>query len=172
MGKYSWLMRIAGYSLAVAAALLLTGLLLNIKASKTSLIFLGIFCIGFLVLTIFPTDVPASPPTPHGLIHALAALIALISLAISMITWGVDFKKNENWKSFAKPSIFFGVVSVVLFIVHFASPVTIRGLTQRILLVWDISWLLLVSLKLYRNALFVSPIKYESVVFSQVQKGA
>jgi hypothetical protein len=70
-----------------------------------------------------------------------------------MIAWGFVFKKNENWKSFAKPSIYFGVISLVLFMVHFASPLPIRGLTQRILLVWDISWLLLVSWKLYRNAL-------------------
>ncbi len=152
VGNYSWLMTTAGYALTSAAALLLTGLLLNIKASKKSSITLGIFCVGFLLLSIFPTDVPVVPPTPHGLIHPLAALIALISLAISMITWGFDFKKNENWKSLAKPSIFFGVISLVLFIVHFASPIPLKGLTQRFLLAWDISWLFLVSRKLYQES--------------------
>ncbi len=152
VGEYSWLMMIAGYSVTIATALLLTGLLLNIRSSKKSIISLGIFCVGFLLLTIFPTDVPVVPPTPTGLIHALAALIALISLAISMIAWGFVFKKNDNWKSFATPCIFFGVLSLSLFIVHFASPLPIRGLTQRFLLVCDISWLLLVSWKLYRNA--------------------
>ena len=48
---------------------------------------------------------PVVPPSPTGLIHALAALIALISLGITMIAWGLFFKKNEKWKSFAKPSI-------------------------------------------------------------------
>ena len=159
VGNYSWLMKMAGYSLTIASALQLTGLLQNIKASKKSSIALGIFCIGFFLLSIFPTDVPVIPPTPHGLIHALAALIALISLAISMFTWGFDFKKSENWKSIAKPSMFFGAMSLVLFLVHFASPIALRGLTQRILLVWDISWLILVSRKLYCNAMIVSTAK-------------
>ena len=162
VGNYSWLMKIAGYSLTIAAALLLTGLSMNIKASKKSIVSLGIFCIGFLLLTIFPTDVPVVPPTPHGLIHALAALIALISLAISMFTWGSIFKKNENWKSFANTSIFFGVTSLVLLIVHFASPISLKGLTQRFLLVWDISWLFLVSKKLYQDAIFVVTAAYTS----------
>ena len=159
VGNYGWLMTMAFYSLAFAAALLLRGLQLNIKSSKIGSITLGIFCLGILLAGIFPSDVPVFPPTPHGLIHALAALIALICLGISMIAWGVDFKKNQHWKSSAKTSLFFGVISLVLLIVHIASPVTLKGLTQRFLLVWDIGWLLLVSWKLYGNAMINSPTK-------------
>jgi len=151
--NYSWLLTTSYFVLAIAAALMLTGLLLNIDTSKTSKLMLGMFCFGMVLAAIFPTDVPVTSPTPIGLIHALAALTALISLGISMIAWGFVFRKNNNLKSLATPSIFFGVLSLVLFIVHFVSPVSIKGLTQRILLVWDISWLLLVSWKLYRNAL-------------------
>lgn len=151
VGSYSWLMTIAFYALTTAAVLLLTGLSLYFKATKKSIITLSIFCIGFLVLSIFPTDVPVIPTTPHGLIHALAALIALICLGIAMITWSFVFNTNENWKSFTKPSLFFGIVSLLLFIVHFASSHAFKGLTQRILIIWDITWLLLVSIKLYLN---------------------
>ncbi len=159
VGSYSWLMTIAFLTLSSAAALLLTGLLLTIIASITSSITLGIFSFGILLASIFPTDVPVVPPTPTGLIHALAALFALISLSISMIAWGFVFKKNENWKGFAKPSMIFGAISLVLFIAHFVSPGPLKGLTQRILLGWDISWLLLVSWKLYRNSEFILPTK-------------
>jgi len=144
-------MTTADYALTTAAVLLLTGLSLYFKASKKSMITLGIFCIGFLVLSIFPTDVPVIPTTPYGLIHALAALIALICLGIAMITWSFVFNTNENWKSLAKLSLFFGIVSLLLFIVHFASPIALKGLTRRILIIWDITWLLLVSIKLYLN---------------------
>ena len=157
VGNYSWLLKISYYVLATSTALMLTGLLLNIDASKTSIITLGIFSFGILLASIFPTDVPVLPPTSIGLIHGIAALIALISLGITMIAWGFVFKKKENWKSFVKPSTYFGVLSLVLFIIHFASPLPIRGLTQRFLLVWDISWLLLVSNKLYRNSLLPEP---------------
>ena len=106
VGEYGWLMTIAFYALAFGAALLLRGLLLNITSSKTSKITLSIFCIGMLLVAIFPTDIPGELPTPHGLIHGFAALIALTSLGISMIVWGVVFKKNNNLKNLATPSIF------------------------------------------------------------------
>ncbi len=151
IGSYSWLL-ITGYNvLATSTAVFLAGLLLSMKASKKSIFTLGIFCFGILLASIFRTDFPLGQPTFYGLIHALAALIALICLGISMIAWGSVFKKNENWKSLSKPSLFFGVISLGLFIVHFASPLSIKGLTQRILLLWDISWLLLVSSRLYDN---------------------
>ena len=114
---------------------------------------------GILLVAIFPTDVPVIPPTPRGLVHGFSALIALTSLGISMIAWGTVFKKNENWERLAKPSLFFGVMSLLLFIVFFASPIPLRGLTERILMVWDISWLILVSSKLYRNSGFITPVK-------------
>jgi hypothetical protein len=151
VGNYGWLMTLAFYTLAIAAALLLIGLLQDCKASATGCITLGIFSVGILLAGIFPTDLPGNPPTPCGLIHGFAALIALLNLGISMIAWRNVFKKNESWKSFAKPSIFYGVVSLVLLIIFVGSPISFRGLTQRILLGWDISWLLLVSWKLYQN---------------------
>ncbi len=153
IGNYSWLLTISYNVLATSTALLLTGLLLNIRATKKNIITLGIFCLGILLASIFKTDIPLMQTTLHGLIHALAALIALICVGISMILWSSVFKKNQNWKSLSKPSLFFGVISLGLFIVHFASPLAIKGLTQRILLLWDISWLLLVSSKLYYNGI-------------------
>ena len=156
VGNFGWLMTIAFYALAFAAALLLRGLLLNTTSSKASKITLSIFCVGMLLVAIFPTDVPVDPPTPRGLIHGFAALIALTSLGISMIVWGVVFKKNNNLKNLATPSIFYGVVSLVLLIIFIASPISFRGITQRFLLAWDISWLFLVSRKLYLHSALVA----------------
>lgn len=158
VGNYSWLLTTSYDVLAASATLLLIGLVLNNDSSKSSIITLGLFCIGILLASVFPTDVPVVHPTKTGIIHCIAALIGLISLGISMIIWGSVFKNNENWKSFAKLSIYFGAISLVLFIIHFVSPIPIKGLTQRILLVWDISWLLLVSSKLYRNSKLPNPI--------------
>jgi hypothetical protein len=152
VGKYDWLMTIAFYSLAFGASLLLRGLLLlNTISSKTSKITLGIFCVGIFLVAIFPTDIPGELPTVRGLIHGFAALIALTSLGISMIAWGTVFKKNNYLIKLATPSVFYGVVSLVLLIIFIASPISYRGLTQRFLLAWDISWLFWVSRKLYRD---------------------
>ncbi len=157
VGDYGWLMTIGFFSLAIAALLLLIGLSMNLTTSNVSKITLGIFCAGTLLFSIFPTDVPVVlRPTPRGLIHGFAALIALIVLGVAMIAWGVVFNKNERWKGLKKLSIFFGVMSLLLFIIFLASPIPLRGLTERILLVWDVSWLLLVSRKLYHNAILIS----------------
>lgn len=152
VGNYSWLMTIAFYSLAFAATLLLRGLLLNITSSKTSKITLSIFCVGMLLVAIFPTDIPGAVPTVRGLIHGFAALIALTSLGISMIAWGIVFKKNNTLKKLATPSIFYGLVSLVLLIIFVASPISYRGLTQRLLLACDVSCLFWVNMKLYQGA--------------------
>lgn len=156
VGNYNWVMTAGFYLLTMASAALLVGLLLGIKASKKGMVTFGIFCIGSILIAIFPTDVPVIPPTFHGLIHGFAALIALIDLPIAMIFLGYVFKENENWKSLAKPSLFFGLTSLVLFIIFFACPNTLKGIAERILLIWDVCWLLLVSNKLYSNSLMSS----------------
>ncbi|HRH51569.1 MAG TPA: DUF998 domain-containing protein [Panacibacter sp.] len=148
VGDYSRLMTTAFLSLATGVSLVLLALTRNVKASKTSIITLGIFCVGAFLLAIFPTDIPGDPPTSTGLIHGLSALVALLNLGIAMISWGFVFRRNEEWKSMTKLSWFFGAVSLALFIIFFMSPPAFRGLMQRILLVWNISWILLINRKI------------------------
>lgn len=150
VGKDSRLMTIAFFALAIASTLLLMGLMLHVSDSRTGRITLGIFCAGIFLAAIFPTDVPAFPQTTVGLTHALAALIALLNIGISMIAWGISFKKNKDLKSFASLSVLWGVISLTILVLHIASPISVRGLTQRILLTWNISWLFLVNFHLYR----------------------
>ena len=65
-------------------------------------IVMGMFCLGILLAGIFPTSVLVEPPTHRGLIHGLAALIALFSLAVVMIALGRSFRKNDMLKSISK----------------------------------------------------------------------
>lgn len=148
VGDFSWLMTTAFLSLATGVSLLLLALTRNVKASKTSVITLGIFCVGAFLLAIFPTDIPGDSPTSTGLIHGLSALVALLNLGIAMISWGFVFRRNKEWNSMAKLSWFFGAVSLALFIIFFMNPPAFRGLMQRILLLWNISWILLINRKL------------------------
>lgn len=152
VGNYSWLMTIAFYALAFASALLLGGLMIQVKSSKSPKITLSIFSLGILFAGIFPTDLPGNTPTTGGLIHGFAALIALLNIGISMIAWGVAFKKQDHLKRLAKPSIYFGVVSLALLILFIASPESLRGGTQRLLLNCNLCWLILVSRQMYQDA--------------------
>lgn len=152
VGNYGWLMTIAFYCITTGATLLLIGLIKDTKATQKSIFLMGIFCIGFLLLSIFRTDVPVRTLSPHGLIHALAAIASLLSLGISMITWSAVFKRDDFWKHLAKPSLIFGISSLILLVVHIASPEAWLGVTQRFLIFWDVCWLILISTTLYRNA--------------------
>jgi Protein of unknown function (DUF998) len=151
VGKDSWLMTIAFYALSIASTLLLMGFMQHVSASLTGKITLGIFCAGIFLAALFPTDVPAFPQTTVGMIHGFAALIALFNLSISMIAWGISFQKNNEFKKIAKPSVVWGGISFILLVIFIASPISVRGLTQRILLTWNISWLFLVNFHLYRT---------------------
>ncbi|MCO5935897.1 DUF998 domain-containing protein [Mucilaginibacter sp. RB4R14] len=130
---------------------IITGLVNNIKASKSATITLGLWFACAFLFSIFTTDLPGTPPTPQGLIHGFSALIGLLSLSIAIITWGFSFKKNNDWQRMAKTSWFFRVISVVLFIIFLLSPPSIRGFSERILIACDTCWLILVNRQLYVN---------------------
>ena len=161
IGNFGWLLTLGFFGIVTGGSFLVAGLLQYFKASKTSVITLGLWCLGMLIAGLFKTDLPGSAPTPKGLIHAFAALIAFISLGIAMISWGFVFNKNKSWFQMGKLSWFFGVISIILFIIFFRSPPSIRGLTQRMLIMLDISWLLIVNRKLFQSA---GAIKYASSV--------
>ena len=145
VGDSGWLMTLGFLGVAAGALFLGIGLLKQFKPAKTSLFILGIWSTGMLIAGVFKTDLPGFAPTPAGLFHGIAALIAFISLGIAMISWGTVFSENRHWRPLGKLSFIFGTASLVLFIIFFLSPPSFRGLTQRILIVWDLCWLLLVN---------------------------
>lgn len=62
-------------------------------------------------------------------------------------------KQQVNCKMIMITSWAFGVISIVLFVIFFMSPPSFRGITQRMLIVWDMLGLLLVNRALFRNAI-------------------
>lgn len=151
VGHDGWLMTLGFFGIAIGASCLITGLVNSVKASKTAKITLGIWCVCTFLFSIFITDLPGTPPTPQGLIHGFSALIALLCLSIATIAWGFTFNKTAGWHHMAKISWFLGLMSVVLFIVFLLSPPSVRGLTERLLLVCDTTWLILINRQLYIN---------------------
>jgi hypothetical protein len=157
VGNYSWLMILGFLGMAVGALCLIIGLLNSLEASKTGIITLVLWCGCTFLFSIFVTDIPGDRPTPQGLIHGFAALIALLNLSITMLAWGHIFNRNGSWRNMAKTSLFFGVVSIAIFIAFLLSPPSIRGLTERILIILDISWVILVNRQL---VVLLTPIQH------------
>lgn len=148
VGNFGWVMTIGFLGAFTGGLLLIIGLCQYFKPTVSAVIALSCWCVGIFMSGLFKTDVPGEKVTATGLIHGFSALIALLSLGIAMIAWSRNFSRNTAWKKLAKPSLFFGVISILLFVLFFMSPPSFRGLTQRILIAWDISWLLLINRQL------------------------
>ncbi len=151
IGNYGWVQTIGFFSLAIGQLFLIIGLRNNIKPSITSLTTFIVWCSCIFLIAIFPTNLPNASPTIANTIHNFSALFAFISLAVTMISWGRDFKKNKNWKNLSKLSLSFGTVSFLLLVALTLSPISFRGLTQRILISLDLCWLIVISSHLYSN---------------------
>lgn len=151
VGSYGWVMTAGFFGIAIGALCTVIGLVYSVKPSKTAIATLVIWCIGAFLFSIFTTDLPGAPPTPRGLIHGFSALIALLNLGIAIIAWGFTFNKSAGWQHMAKISWFFGMISIVVFIVFLFSPPSLRGLSERVLITWDVSWLALINRQLYIN---------------------
>ena len=106
-GDFGWIMTIGFFAVTAGALFLIIGLLQQFKASRTSLVSLSTWCIAMFLTGLFKTDLPGAAPTPQGLIHGIAALLAFICLGIAMISWGTVFRKNKNWYPFGKTIIDF-----------------------------------------------------------------
>jgi hypothetical protein len=148
VGDFGWVMEVGFFGAFTGGLCLLIGLFQYFKLTVSALIALSCWCVGICLAGLFKTDVPGEKVTATGLIHGFSALIALLSLGIAMIVWSRNFSRNTAWKKLAKPSMFFGVISILLFVIFFMSPPSFRGLTQRILIAWEISWLLLINRQL------------------------
>lgn len=152
LGPLGWIHITAFAILAISQLFLFTGLITNVNSSLLSLMLFSIYCVGLLLVTVFPTDVPGSKPTTSGLIHGFAALGAFSSFMLSLFAWAFDFKKHRRWQKMAQWSFILGTLSCLIFIAHLLSPSSIVGLFQRILMVCNLVWLSLVSERLYKIA--------------------
>ena len=150
IGRYSWVQTTAFFSLSIGQLLLFLGLKANVKTSIFSLIFLAIWCVSLFLVAIFPTNLPKEIHSTVNKIHNLSALFAFLSLPIAMITWGRDFRKLSDWNNLSKFSQFFGILSLITLFALVASPPSIVGIVQRLLISIDLSWLMVLSFQLRR----------------------
>jgi alpha-beta hydrolase superfamily lysophospholipase len=151
VGDYAWIQTTAFFALDIAGLCLIIGLFSNIKASILSFVTFSFWCIGVFLIAIFPTYLPEAIPTRTGNIHVFAAQFAFINLGITMILLGFNFKQNDNWQTLSPLSWFFGIMSVLILMALVLTPISLKGLIQRTLFMWDLSWLILVSRQLYVN---------------------
>jgi hypothetical protein len=113
---------------------------------------LGVWGVGALLLALFPTDVPATPVSWHGLIHLVVAFLAFVGGALGVLGLSLQFGHDpalRDLKKFALPVAAIAVLFLVLLfglpfvLPHLAS--RIGGVTERALIGSVLVWMLAVS---------------------------
>jgi len=119
---------------------------------RWGVLLLGVWGVGALLLALFPTDVPATPVSWHGLIHLVVAFLAFVGGALGVLQLSLQFGHDpalSDLKKFALPVAAIAVLFLVLlfglpFILpHLAS--RIGGVTERVLIGSVLVWMLAIS---------------------------
>lgn len=130
--------------------------------SRLGIVFLTLWSLGAILGGIFSADPPGhwnQPPSTSGAIHGLAAMIALASFPVASIALTHSVRRDNRWSGFNSILLVLAAAVVVSFIAFMASllPVFLRpgppvllGLTERILFVAYIAWLVVVAVGLSR----------------------
>jgi len=125
---------------------------LSIPASRsfrTGLVLLILWGVGALILSIFPTDLPGSPPTIHGGIHLIVAAIAFLCGAFGTLALSLQLVRFSSQLVIGKYALSISILTVVLCFVTFVGLSTrIGGLLERLFLGSVLFWILMVSLYL------------------------
>jgi hypothetical protein len=154
VGRYGILMTAAFLSMSVATWALFTGLRSGVPKSAQSrvgLVLLGIWGVGALIVTIFPTDLEGVPTTVAGTIHRINGALSFLSvgLGVTLISW--NFRRDDGWRSLHPLAFVLGLIVLAGFVavpLTFVTGVPIGGLVQRIVLATIVIWFVLVAQRL------------------------
>jgi hypothetical protein len=155
--RAGWLITVALLSLAAASAALLrraAG-----RAGRLGPALLGVWAACVLVGAVFPSDPPGSwdrPPTPSGLAHGVAALVAFVALPSAAVVLTRRWRRDPCWPRpvarLLSVAAALTVVSLLAFAVLFADVTdgpsltfgpweSLVGLAERVMLCCYVGWL-------------------------------
>jgi len=125
---------------------------------------LGVWAVGAFLLALFPTDVPSTPVSWHGLIHLAVALFAFLGGALGILDLSLHLGATPALSRLKKFSLPIAVVACLSLLLLFGLPIVaphlgsrIGGVTERFLIGSILLWILTVSLYLGRRTFRVSP---------------
>ncbi len=119
---------------------------------RTGMVLLGVWSVGAILLAIFPTDVPATPVTLHGLIHLVVALFAFLGGALGALAVSLRMRKVEALRRIRGQALAVACVSVFLCLLDLLERSISKalandygGLIERLFLGSVLLWIAIVS---------------------------
>ncbi len=130
----------------------------DVQRYRTGILLLSVWGVGALLLAAFPTDVPATPVSWHGLIHLVVAFFAFVGGALGVLSLSLQFERDPALRGARKFALPIAVVAVLFFVLLFGLPFSaphfasrVGGVTERVLIGSVLLWILYVSVFLSRG---------------------
>jgi Protein of unknown function (DUF998) len=117
--RAGWLITVALLSLAAASAVLLRLAASRTRGGRLGLWLLGVWTAGVLLGAVFPTDPYGQwdqPPTPAGMVHGIAGLIAFVVLPAAAVVLTRTWRRDRRWRPVARPLTVAAALTVTTFL--------------------------------------------------------
>ena len=96
---------------------------LGVDSAKYRGVFLlGVWGVGALLLALFPTDVPATPVSWHGLIHLVVAFLAFVGGALGVLGLSLQFGHDPALRDLKKFALPVAAIAVLFLVLLFGLP--------------------------------------------------
>lgn len=159
VGPYGYVMTLNFVNRGVLSLLFLYAFSQALRARRIAagtyrrgVLLLSVWGVGALLLAIFPTDVPATPVSWHGLIHLVVAFLAFVCGAFGVLDLSLRFGDEPALSGARRFALPLAVIAVLFLVLLFGLPFVtphlasrIGGLTERVLIAAVLLWVFGVS---------------------------
>jgi len=98
---------------------------------RNGFILLAVWSVGALLLAFFPTDVPATPVSWHGLIHLLVALLAFLGGAFGAFSVSASLGGNQTLRNLRRYAFPIAALAVLFCLLELLAPFISPHLASR-----------------------------------------
>lgn len=153
LGPYGWLQTVV-FSLfgllVIVFAVRLYFAVSRRRSSKIGIAFLILIGLGFILISIFPTQSPGTSSTMTVLIHKYTAGVISIVFPLVCFLIAPGLRGDPRWKGLFAYTLATGVLSIILIILGLIMPSDwlLSGLHERILLLNGFIWIEVIAIRL------------------------
>ncbi|OOG43119.1 hypothetical protein B0E52_09180 [Rhodanobacter sp. C06] len=154
IGPWGGMVRTGYYAMALALILLGVGAYRTLSPATRSAAPLLLFVAGGIALAVTAlahTDTWNRPPTLHGYVHGVAAQAAFLCTATAMLLQSWRLRGDAHWRGWFRPAFAWAAMCFVLLWVQAFWRALPRGLSQKLLILLILAWLLAAAWRLLRG---------------------
>ncbi|MBD8900279.1 DUF998 domain-containing protein [Rhodanobacter sp. DHG33] len=154
IGPWGGMVRTGYYAMAFALALFGASAYSALMPAARSGAPLLLFVVAgaALALTVLATtDTPGRPPTLHGYVHGMAAQTAFLCTATAMLLQAWRWRGDPHWRRWFRSAFAYAALCFVLLWVQAFWRTLPRGLSQKMLILLILGWLIAAAWRLLRS---------------------